>query len=77
MGEGSVLIFVRPRRCTIDGYSGAPVYTFRKSDGYVVAKGIHHGSESADNNPVQSTCINYFTDIHDVMKAVGKDTYKK
>ncbi|MFD1930874.1 MULTISPECIES: hypothetical protein [Nonomuraea] len=42
-----------------------------------MAKGIHHGSESADNNPVQSTCINYFTDIHDVMKAVGKDTYKK
>ncbi|MGV9302016.1 hypothetical protein ACWDLG_01470 [Nonomuraea sp. NPDC003727] len=42
-------------RCTIDGDSGAPVYTFRKSDGYVVAKGIHHGSENADNSPVRST----------------------
>ncbi|MFI0417068.1 DNRLRE domain-containing protein [Spongiactinospora sp. 9N601] len=64
-------------RCTIGGDSGAPVYTFRKGDGFVVAKGIHHGSNSADGKPIQSTCVNYFTDIHDVMKAVGKDVYKK
>ncbi|MEU7833882.1 DNRLRE domain-containing protein [Nonomuraea sp. NPDC049129] len=64
-------------RCTIRGDSGAPVYTFRKGDGYVVAKGIHHGSNNVDNKPSVSTCVNYFTDIHDVMKAVGKDVYKK
>lgn len=63
-------------RCPVSGDSGSPVYTFRKSDGYVVAKGIFSGG-AGDNQPVQSTCVTYFTDFHDVMKAVGKDIYKK
>ncbi|MFE3449283.1 hypothetical protein ACFXJ8_10140 [Nonomuraea sp. NPDC059194] len=61
----------------VGGDSGAPVYTFRKSDGYAVAKGIHSGTGDRDDNPIQSTCVTYFTDFHDVMKAVGKDIYKK
>nr|WP_055506795.1 hypothetical protein [Nonomuraea pusilla] len=62
-------------RCTVDGDSGAPVYTFRQSDGYVLAKGILSGSSGEE--PVESTCVTFFTDFHDVMKAVGKDIYKK
>ncbi|MFC7641939.1 hypothetical protein ACFQX6_13830 [Streptosporangium lutulentum] len=62
--------------CPVAGDSGAPVYTFRQSDGYVVAKGIFSGG-AGDDKPVQSTCVTYFTDFHDVMKAVGKDIYKK
>ncbi|MET7338880.1 DNRLRE domain-containing protein [Nonomuraea sp. NPDC005650] len=63
-------------KCPVGGDSGAPVYTFRQSDGYVVAKGVFSGGVG-DDAPVQSTCVTYFTDIHDVMKAVGKDIYKK
>ncbi|MEV6041187.1 hypothetical protein AB0L65_59510 [Nonomuraea sp. NPDC052116] len=63
-------------KCPVGGDSVAPVYTFRQSDGYVVAKGIFSGGVG-DDAPVQSTCVTYFTDIHDVMKAVGKDIYKK
>ncbi|WP_406318395.1 S1 family peptidase [Streptosporangium sp. NBC_01639] len=63
-------------RCPVGGDSGAPVYTFRQSDGYVVAKGILSGA-AGDNEPVQSPCVSYFTDFHDVLKAVGKDVYKK
>ncbi|MFI6510886.1 DNRLRE domain-containing protein [Streptosporangium sp. NPDC050855] len=62
-------------RCVIDGDSGGPVYTFRP-DGYVVAKGITSGSSSPEE-PIQDTCMHTFTDFHDVMKAVGKDIYKK
>ncbi|MER7506685.1 hypothetical protein AB0L05_41670 [Nonomuraea pusilla] len=62
-------------RCPVGGDSGAPVYTFRQSDGYVVAKGIYSGGVGDD--PVQSTCVTFFTDFHDVIKAVGKDIYKK
>ncbi len=62
-------------RCPVSGDSGAPVYTFRQSDGYVIAKGIYSGGKGNEN--VQSTCVSYFTDFHDVMKAVGKDIYKK
>lgn len=63
-------------RCQVRGDSGAPVYTFRQSDGCVVAKGILSGT-AGDEKPVQSTCVTQFVDFHDVMKAVGKDIYKK
>jgi hypothetical protein len=63
-------------RCPVGGDSGAPVYTFRPGDGYVIAKGIYSGGAGEDL-PTQPTCVTYFTDIHDVIKAVGKDIFKK
>ncbi|MFI6817457.1 DNRLRE domain-containing protein [Nonomuraea sp. NPDC050328] len=62
-------------RCVNGGDSGGPVYTFR-SDGYVVAKGITAVS-NAKTEPILDVCVHGFTDFHDVMKAVGKDIYKK
>ncbi|WP_326820277.1 hypothetical protein [Streptosporangium sp. NBC_01756] len=41
-----------------------------------MAKGILSGT-AGDEKPVQSTCVTQFVDFHDVMKAVGKDIYKK
>ncbi|WP_327104272.1 hypothetical protein [Nonomuraea glycinis] len=63
-------------KCVIDGDSGGPVYTFR-SDGSVVAKGVTSGSNADETTPVKDTCVHTFTDFHDVMKAVGKDIYKR
>ncbi|MET9344597.1 DNRLRE domain-containing protein [Nonomuraea sp. NPDC003804] len=62
-------------RCVIGGDSGGPVYTFRP-DGTVVAKGITSGSNTKTER-IKDVCIHTFTDFHDVMKAVGKDIYKK
>ncbi|MEV0350603.1 hypothetical protein AB0H88_32880 [Nonomuraea sp. NPDC050680] len=41
-----------------------------------MAKGIFSGGQG-DGKNIQSTCVTFFTDFHDVMKAVGKDVYKK
>jgi hypothetical protein len=63
-------------KCMVTGDSRAPVRIFRQSDGYVVAKDIYSG-RVGDDQPVQSTCVTFFTDFHDVMKAVGKDVHKR
>ncbi|MFI7143449.1 hypothetical protein ACIBO2_00925 [Nonomuraea sp. NPDC050022] len=68
----------RANRCTKRGDSGAPVYTIRSSDGYVVAKGIHHGSlKNEDGTDMTENCEAYFTDIHDVGLAFGDRIMKR
>ncbi|MEV4400250.1 hypothetical protein [Nonomuraea sp. NPDC049607] len=57
-----------------DTRSNGQICRFEVTDIGCTIKG---GSNGLGNNPVQSTCVNYFTDIHDVMKAVGKDIHKK
>ncbi|MFI9433084.1 MULTISPECIES: DNRLRE domain-containing protein [Streptosporangium] len=65
----------RAGTCTRGGDSGGPVYTIRPEDGYVVAKGIHSGSD--DVGASSSECVEFFTDIHDVIKAYGGDIMKR
>ncbi|GAA3664795.1 hypothetical protein GCM10022224_031230 [Nonomuraea antimicrobica] len=67
----------RANRCTFSGDSGAPVFTIR-SDGYVMAKGIHHGGvHNPDNTQKQTDCVEFFTDIWDVNKAFGDRIAKR
>ncbi len=69
---------LRATRCLKHGDSGGPVYTIRREDGYVTAKGIlAWGGFNKDGSVPTSDCEQGFTDIHDVVLAFGDRIAKR